>query len=310
MPTLLFCSPTDSPDKWRKSLQARMPELEVRVWPAVGRQEDIEYALIWQPPPDVLGRLANLKVIFSLGAGVDHLLASAALPDGVPLVRMIDPALTEGMSEYVLYHVLRYHRYMSEYASQQRERVWRELPQVRPMDRRVGIMGVGVMGADVVHKLATLGFAVRAWRRSDRSIAHVKIYHGYDQLISFLQDTQILVCLLPLTPDTEGILNRETFSALPTGAYVISVGRGQHLVEQDLLDALDSDHLGGATLDVFHREPLPPDHPFWSHPKVTLTPHIASLTNPNTAATHVIDNIRRLQQGEQLIGVVDLKLGY
>lgn len=310
MPTLLFCSPTDSPAQWQVSLQGLMPDLEVRVWPAVGRHEDIEYALVWQPPPDVLGRLPNLKVIFSLGAGVDHLLASTALPDGVPLVRMIDPALTEGMTEYVLYHVLRYHRRMSEYASQQRDRVWRELPQVRPMDRRVGIMGLGVMGGDVANKLMTLGFAVRAWRRSARSIAHIKIYHGDDQLIAFLQDTQILVCLLPLTPDTEGILNRDTFSALPTDACVISVGRGRHLVEEDLLGALDNNHLAGATLDVVRTEPLPPAHPFWRHPKVTLTPHIASLTNPTTAVTHVVDNICRLQQGEPLIGVVDLKQGY
>ena len=310
MPTLLFCSPIDSAERWQASLQRLMPELDVRVWPAVGRHEDIEYALVWQPPPDVLGQLANLKVIFSLGAGVDHLLAGATLPDGVPLVRMIDPALTEGMTEYVLYHVLRYHRHMSKYASQQRQRVWRELPQVRPMDRRVGIMGLGVMGGDVANKLTALGFAVRAWRRSDRAIANVRIYHGYDHLISFLRDTEILVCLLPLTPDTEGILNRETLSALPSGACVISVGRGRHLVEEDLLDALDNNHLAGATLDVFRSEPLPTEHSFWSHPKVTLTPHIASLTNPTTAAAHVIGNIRRLQQGEPLIGVVDLKRGY
>lgn len=310
MPTLLFCSPTDSSAQWQVSLQRLMPDLEVRVWPAVGRHEDIEYGLVWQPPPDVLGRLPNLKVIFSLGAGVDHLLASAALPDGVPLVRMIDPVLTEGMSEYVLYHVLRYHRHMSEYVSQQRDRVWRELPQVRPMDRRVGIMGLGVMGGDVAKKLVTLGFAVRAWRRSDRSVENVKIYYGFDQLISFLQDTQILVCLLPLTPDTEGVLNREAFSALPTGACVISVGRGRHLVEEDLLDALDNNHLAGATLDVVRTEPLPSAHPFWRHPKVTLTPHIASLTNPTTAAAHVVENVRRSQRGEPLVGVVDRKRGY
>jgi glyoxylate/hydroxypyruvate reductase A len=310
MPTLLFFSPTDSPKQWQASLQRLMPELEVRVWPAVGRHQDIEYALVWRPPPDVLGHLPNLKVIFSLGAGVDHLLASAALPGGLPFVRMIDPALTEGMSEYVLYHVLHYHRHMSEYASQQRERVWRELPQVRAADRRVGIMGLGVIGGDVASKLTTLGFAVRAWCRSDRSITHVKIYHGYDQLISFLRDTQILVCLLPLTPDTEGILNRERFSALPSGACMINVGRGRHLVEEDLLDALDNNHLAGATLDVFRTEPLPTADPFWKHPKVTVTPHIASLTNPTTAAAHVIENIRRSQRGEPLVGVVDRKRGY
>lgn len=310
MPTLLFCSPTDSPDKWRKSLQARMPELEVRVWPAVGRHEDIEYALVWQPPPDVLSALPNVKIIFSLGAGVDHLLATTVLPKDVPFVRMMDPALTEGMGEYVLYHVLRYHRHMREYASQQRERVWRELSQVRPMDRRVGIMGLGAMGRDAANKLAALGFAVAGWSRGPRSIAHIETYHGRDQFLSFLQDMHILVCLLPLTPETDGILNRETFSALPRGACLINAGRGRHLVEQDLLDALDSNHLAAATLDVFHSEPLPTEHPFWSHPNVTVTPHIASLTNPATAAIHVIDNIRRLEQGESLVGIVDLERGY
>ena len=287
-----------------------MPELEVRIWPGVGRDEDIEYALVWQPPPDVFSQLPNLKIIFSLGAGVDHLLATTELPKDVPFVRMMDPALTEGMGEYVLYHVLRYHRHMSEYASQQREGVWRELPQVRPMDRRVGVMGLGMMGRDAATKLAALGFAVTGWRRSDATVAHIKTYHGRDQLVSFLQDTQILVCLLPLTPETEGILNKDTFAALPRGACVINAGRGRHLAEQDLLDALDSNHLAGATLDVFRSEPLPREHPFWSHPKVTVTPHIASLTNPASAAAHVVNSIRRFERGEPLIGVVDLKRNY
>ncbi|MFQ6024595.1 MAG: 2-hydroxyacid dehydrogenase, partial [Acidiferrobacterales bacterium] len=284
-----------------------MPELEVRVWPDRGNPEEIEYALVWQPLHDALSNLPNLKVIFSLGAGVDHLLKETGLPEGVPIVRMVDPGLSEGMREYVLFHVLRYHRHMLEYEIQQRECRWQELPQTRPGDRRIGIMGLGVLGAEVAQKLTALGFAVAGWSRTAKMIDGVDSFHGRDQLDQFLEHTDILVCLLPLTSETEGILNRRTFAALPGGAYVINVARGRHLIEEHLLEALDSEHIAGATLDVFRTEPLPRDHPFWRHPKVTVTPHIASITSPDTGAIPVVENIRRHQKGEPLTNVVDVK---
>jgi glyoxylate/hydroxypyruvate reductase A len=310
MPALLFINPQDASGVWPQALARAMPALEIRVWPDVGDRSDIEYAVVWKPPTDSMRALPNLKAIFSLGAGVDYLFTNTELPEDVPLVRLIDPALTEGMTEYVLYHVLRYHRHMGEYESQQRQRVWRELPQVRPGDRNVGIMGLGVIGGDAAAKLALLGFSVAGWSRSAKRLPQVRSFFGPDQLEAFLTRSEILVCVLPLTPETEGILNKCTLAALPPGAYVISAGRGGHVIEEDLLAALDSGHIVGATLDVSHTEPLPTEHPFWTHPKVTVTPHIASITNPFTASMQVVDNIRRLQQGEALVGVVDRQRRY
>ncbi len=310
MPTILFKSDADSADDWKQALQSAMPELEVRIWPQSGDPGDIDYALVWVPIGDVLRTLPNLKVVFSLGAGVDHLLQQEGLRRDVPIVRMVDPALTQGMSEYLLFHVLRYHRRMSEYAAQQREIRWQQLPQVVPQQRRIGIMGLGIMGADVAGKLAALDFDVAGWSRSPKSLPGVRFFHGEDQLYTFLGGTEILICLLPLTPQTKFIINQHTLAWLPRGASVINVARGAHVNEDDLLAALDSGHIAGATLDVFAEEPLPTTHPFWRHPAVTVTPHIASLTNPDTAAAHIVANIRRHQRGEPLTDVVDWERGY
>jgi glyoxylate/hydroxypyruvate reductase A len=310
MPALLFISPQDASGVWPEALARAMPALELRVWPDAGERADIQYAVVWKPPADSLRALPNLKAIFSLGAGVDYLFTDTELPQHVPLVRLIDPALTEGMTEYVLYHVLRYHRYMGAYEAQQRRRVWRELPQVRPGDRTIGIMGLGVIGGDIAAKLALLGFRVAGWSRSAKRLPQVRSFFGRDQLEPFLKRSEILVCVLPLTPETEGILNKNTLATLPHDACLISAGRGGHVIEQDLLAALDSGHIAGVTLDVFHTEPLPAEHPFWAHPKVTVTPHTASITNPYTASMQVADNIRRLQRGEPLIGLVDRQHRY
>ncbi|MFQ5993887.1 MAG: 2-hydroxyacid dehydrogenase [Acidiferrobacterales bacterium] len=310
MPTLLFKSDVDSADAWRTGLQTLMPDLEVRVWPELGKPTDIEYALVWKPLGEALRGLPNLRAIFSLGAGVDHLLGDPGLPPGVPIVRMIDPALTEGMCEYVLLHVLRYHRKMPEYEVLQHQRRWHPLRQIRPSERQLGVMGLGVLGSEVARRLASLDFAVAGWARSPKQIEEIETFHGLEQLKAFLARTQILICVLALTPMTEGILNKDAFAALPRGAYLINVARGAHLVEQDLLAALDDGSMAGATLDVFQTEPLSKRHPFWGHPHVTVTPHIASLTNPYTAAAHVIDNIQCLEHGEPLTHVVDLEQGY
>lgn len=310
MPTILFKSDVDSARDWKQALQSAMPELEVRIWPDSGDSDDIEYALIWTPIGDVLHTLPNLKVVFSLGAGVDHLLRQKGLRRDVPIVRMVDSALTQGMSEYLLFHVLRYHRRMPEYAAQQHERRWQQLPQVVPQKRRIGIMGLGIMGADVASKLAALDFNVAGWSRSHKCLTGIQCFYGTDQLHTFLSDTEILICLLPLTLHTKAIINQQTLATLPRGAYVINVARGAHVNEDDLLAALESGHVAGATLDVFADEPLPAGHPFWGHPAVTVTPHIASLTNPSTAAAHIVTNIRRHQRGRALTDVVDWEKGY
>jgi glyoxylate/hydroxypyruvate reductase A len=310
MPTLLFKSEVDSAREWKQALQSKMPELEVRIWPQSGDPDDIEYALVWTPIGEVLRTLPNLKVIFSLGAGVDHLLKQEGLRRDVPIVRMVDPALTQGMSEYLVFHVLRYHRRMSDYAAQQRDKRWRQLPQVIPRARHIGIMGLGVMGTDVAAKLVALDFNVAGWSRSPKSLLGIECFYGAGQLYPFLRGIEILICLLPLTPQTKAIINQRTLAMLPRGAHVINVARGAHVNEDDLLAALDSGHIAGATLDVFTDEPLPASHPFWTHPNVTVTPHIASLTNPGTAAAHIVANIRRSQHREPLSDVVDWDKGY
>ena len=297
-------------DSWRRALLAADPGLDLRQWPEVGDPADIEYALVWFPPKGALKSYPNLKVIFSIGAGVDHLASDPELPKGVPIVRMVEPGLTAGMTEFVLMSVLYHHRFMLDYAEQRRNKVWREIDQVPPWDRRVGIMGLGVLGGDVVEKLVALRFDVAGWSRSPKDLPGVAGFHGPDGFIPFLNRSDILVCLLPLTAETTGLLDARAFAALPEGAALVSVGRGPQVVEADLLAALETGRLRAATLDVFQTEPLGPESPFWDHPRVVLTPHVASLTIAKTASQFVIDNIRRHQAGQPLLHVVDPDQGY
>jgi glyoxylate/hydroxypyruvate reductase len=305
----MFLSPDDPADAWRAELQARIPELEVRIWPDVGDPDEIEIALVWRPPPGELARYRNLRAILSLGAGIDGLVADPDLPD-VPLARMVDPSLTRTMTEYVLLAVLRHHREFDRFERTQRAREWAYAFPPQAADRRVGIMGLGELGAAAARQLVGHGFHVLGWSRSPKTIEGVVSYAGRSELHAFLHRTEILVCLLPLTADTLGILDAATFAELPHGAFVINVARGQHLVENDLLQALDSGHLAGATLDVFRTEPLPPDSPLWTHSRVLVTPHVASYSVPATAADGVAANVRRVLAGEPPLHLVDRAKGY
>lgn len=308
--TLLIKTDIDRGNAWAEALTENYPGLKIALWPYDGDPAAIDYALVWQPPKGELKRYPNLKAIFSIGAGVDHLASDPELPRGIPVVRMVEPGLTAGMSEYVVLAVLSHHRFMLDYTAQRRTRVWEEIPQIPAEARQVGVLGLGVLGRDALEKLKPFGFRLAGWSRTPKSISGVTCFHGSGGLNEFLAGTDILVCLLPLTPETRGILNAETFAKLPAGAAVINVGRGGQLVEQDLLAALDSGHISGATLDVFQQEPLPADHPFWDHPRVFMTPHVASMTIPATAARQVVANIQRLEAGEALQHVVDLQRGY
>lgn len=307
---LLFKSDVDRAGDWEKSLKDLAPEIELRIWPDAGDPAEIDYALMWKPPPGELKTYPNLKIIFSVGAGIDHLASDPELPRHIPLVRMVEPGLTAGMSEYVVMAVLYHHRFMIEYGLQRRDEKWAEIPQVGAEDRTVGIMGLGVLGCDAAEKLKPFGFTLAGWSRSPKDVPGVTCYHGEAGLKAFLAATDVLVCLLPLTAETANILNAQTFAALPRGAAVINVARGGHQVEDDLLAALDSGQLSGATLDVFREEPLPAGHPLWQHPRVLMTPHAASMTIPKSAAKAVVDNIRRFEAGEPLTDVVDLDKGY
>jgi glyoxylate/hydroxypyruvate reductase len=306
---LLFISADDPAELWRDEIRARMPELEVRIWPEAGDPAAIETALVWRPPQGALARFPNLKAILSLGAGVEGLIADPTLPE-VPIARMVDPSLTSTMAEYVLLAVLRHHRGFDRFARAQRERRWDFALPPQAAERRIGIMGLGELGAAAARLLLGHGFPVLGWSRTPKALPGVTSYAGHGELHAFLHRADILVCLLPLTAATRGILDAETFAGMPHGAALINVGRGAHLVEADLLAALDSGHLAGATLDVFEHEPLPPDSPLWQHPKVLVTPHIASYSVPAIAADGVVDNIRRALAGQPLNHEVDRARGY
>jgi glyoxylate/hydroxypyruvate reductase A len=258
----------------------------------------------------VLKTYPNLKGISSFGAGVEHILADPDLPPAVPVVRIVDERLTIGITEYVLLHVLRHHRQLDALQAAQRERRWERLPPPDTRGTTIGILGLGQIGSHCAEALLGLGFNVAGWSRTPKRLPGVRSFHGPDQLHPFLGLCNYLVCLLPLTPATRGILNRETLSALPRGAVLINVGRGPELVEEDLLTVLESGHLAAATLDVFVREPLAPEHPFWTHPKITVTPHNASDSIPEHVAPQIVDNIRRARAGLPLLNVVDRRTGY
>ena len=307
---LLFRSTVDSAARWRAQLTRLTQELEVRVWPEIGDPAAIDYALVWRPEPGFLASLPNLKLILSLGAGVDHLLGDPRLPLHLPILRLVDPHMTDAMSEYVVLQVLRLHRRDLDYRNQQGAGVWRKLDQQNAGQRRVGILGLGELGQDAAKKLKALGFDVAGWSRSEKAVEGVRSYAGAAGLAPLLGRSEIIVCLLPLTAETEGILNKRTLALLPKGAALVNAARGAHLVEEDLLAALASGQISAAVLDVFREEPLPVDHSFWHHPRVVVTPHIAAFTNPATASPIILDNIRRFEEGRPLLNRVDPARGY
>lgn len=310
MTTVLFYSLSLDPSAWRDALAARVPGLDFRVHPEIGRGEEVEVLLAWKPPAGTFARLPNLKLIYCTGAGVDQLFADPELPAGVPILRIVDHRQADDMCGYVLGAVLHHHRELDFYAEMQRQGRWEKRPHRYITSSRVGVMGLGALGGAAARRIAACGFATAGWSRSRREIEGVDCFAGAAELDAFLARTDILVCLLPLTPDTTDILNAGLFARLPAGASVINVGRGPHLVDQDLIDALDSGHLAGATLDVFRREPLPADHPFWRHPRVRVTPHLASLADADSVVEQIADNLRRLQDGRPLLNQVDRAAGY
>ena len=296
--------------EWKRLLLDLDPSLDIRIYPEVGETDDVKCALVWQPPLGELKRFKNLKAILSLAAGVDHIMADKNLPQGVPIARVIDPHMGNEIVQYVVVTVLNYLRRMQNWAIKQQEKVWAKVPPFNYCDKTIGIMGLGFLGKQAALALHRLGLQVIGWSNSPKQIPDIKDYVGKAQFHEFLSKADVLICMLPLTKETENILNKETFAHLPKGAYLINLGRGQHLVEQDLIDALNGGHLSGATLDVFRQEPLPEIHPFWSHPKVHITPHIASVTNPASAIPQIYANISRVIADKTLLNCIDLQKGY
>ncbi len=319
MSAILLAVDAPQAGEWLDALRVHAGEHELRVWPgAIGNPDDIIYACVWNPPYGLLGRFRSLKAIINLGAGVDHLLADPDLPQ-VPIARVAHADLTKRVTEYVVLHVLMHHRRQRRYDAQQRARIWRADDQPAAGEVAVGVMGLGVIGSNVAAALGQIGFKVAGWSRTPKTankmLAGMETFHGQAGLDAFLARTEILVCLLPRTRDTEGILNLALFRKLKRndaagGAFLINAGRGQLQIDADIVSALDEGTLAGCTLDVFPQEPLPAESPLWGHPKITITPHNAGDISPQVFAPHVIAQIERFERGLPLDNTVDRARGY
>ena len=312
--SLLFSISNWDVETWAQHFRQKAPERALQLGPLPDDPKSVDYVLAWQPPRGVFADMANLKAIFSLGAGVDHLMADPDLPD-VPIVRVVDPDLTGRMTEWVVFQVLLHHRRHLMLAAAQRRHEWAVFRQPVAGDVRVGIMGLGVLGSDAAQVLARIGFQVAGWSRSEKDIEGITCYHGEDGLKRFLARTDILVSLLPLTPGTRGLLNAELFSQLARdgildGPVLVNAGRGETQSEDDILAALADGTLHAASLDVFSTEPLPADHPLWDHERVVITPHSAADSDPARLTDYVLGQIRAFEAGEPLKNLVNRTAGY
>ena len=307
-PRIVFCAPGAKPEPWVRGLSDAMPSAIVEAWTADGDHAD--YAVVWTPPDAFYATQPALKAIFNLGAGVDGLLRSPALPASLPLVRLEDAGMAPLMAEYVVHAAIRHARDFDRMEDDRRAGRWMARRPGERSDYPVGVMGAGALGVPVAEALRDHGFAVSLWSRSAKSVDGLRCFAGDAGLDGFLATTRILVCLLPLTPRTEDILDARVFAKLLPDAYLINVARGRHLVDADLLAAIADGRLAGATLDVFREEPLPASHPFWSEPRIAITPHCSALTQRKATLAQIVDKIARLERGEPISGVVDRSRGY
>lgn len=304
---ITFCCTGTEPEPWLAGLRAALPQAQVELWQPGAMPAD--YAVVWAPPQQFFDEQPQLKAVFVIGAGVDALL-KLRLPASVSFVRLDDAGMAVQMAEYVCHAVIRHFRELDLYAADISQGRWTVHPPRNRADFSVGIMGLGVLGQRVAQALTHFEFPVNGWSRTTKNLDGVRSYVGSQQLDAFLAASRILINLLPLTVETQGILNRNTLSRLQSGGYVINVARGAHLVDDDLLALLDSGHLAGATLDVFRTEPLPPAHPFWRHPKITITPHTSARTLRETSIAQIAGKMVALQRGEKIAGIVDTLRGY
>lgn len=314
--TVLLASTADSQESWKLGLQGADLPLPLRVWPEVGDVSEIEYAIVAKPPAGLLASLPNLKAVFSIWAGIDHITCDPDWPRHVPVYRMIEPGLTTGMVEFVLSQVLNLHLGNYDVVAAQADKQWLREPRgaygMEPLvhERGVTVLGLGEMGRNTAVALRNTGFQVSGWSRNKKTIEGVTCFDGQAGFKEALARGEILVNLLPLTVETEDILNKGSFGLLPKGAGFINTGRGQHVVDGDLIEALDSGHLSRAVLDVFRTEPLPADDPFWTHPKVTIYPHIASVTRVRTGVEALVRSLETVLNGAEPEGRYDPDRGY
>ncbi|MGI9549780.1 MAG: 2-hydroxyacid dehydrogenase [Aurantibacter sp.] len=300
----------DKIEMWKEALLAVRPDLIVYGYHDEYDKESVDMALVWKHPKGALTAYPNLKCIASSGAGVDFIFEDPDAPLHLPITRVVDTFLAKDMSEHVLALILAHLKNLNRYKIDQINKVWRPVQYRRIADFKIGVLGLGALGQVLADDLVKFGFRVQGWSNSQKSLDKVQSFAGQEELSAFLQTSEILVCLLPLTAETCGILNKDLFLQLPKGAYVINVARGGHMVDQDLVEMLDNGHLSGASLDVYHEEPLDSDHPFWRHPKIHMTPHYASVSDTDSVVPQIIENYRRLQDGEPLLNRVSKSKGY
>jgi glyoxylate/hydroxypyruvate reductase A len=307
---ILLYVPDSDCRPWIDALRRPLPQASVRAWKE-GDQDPADYLIVWKPPAHVLQPRKSLKAVFLLGAGADAALHSAhALPPTMPIVRLEDAGMAMQMAEYVSYAVLRYYRRFDEFEQQQREQVWQVLAAHDKSEFGIGILGMGQLGSRIAQALRTFGFPLHGWSKTPKRIDGMQCYAGPQELPALLRRSRVLVCALPLTSETQSILQRATLAQLPQGAYLINVARGAHLVEEDLLALLGEGHLAGATLDVFRDEPLPASHPFWTEPRITITPHSSAQIMLKQSIAQIAEKIAALEQGIPIRGIVDRERGY
>lgn len=295
---------------WKEALQKVAPEIKVYSYLEEHPADEIEVALVWKHPEGTLSKYPNLKYIASSGAGVDFIFADASTPKSIPITRVVDTMLANDMSEYIIAVIFSYLKNLNTYKVAQTKDIWKPKPYYRISDFKVGILGLGALGAVLAKDLVRFGFKTQAWSGSEKSFEGVRTFAGQDQLSNFLSTTEILVCLLPLTKETAGILDKVLFQQLPQGAHVINAARGGHVVDKDLMEMIDNGHLSGASLDVYHQEPLAKEHPFWAHEKINMTPHYASVSDTNSVVPQIIENYRRMRNSKSLLHLVSPVKGY
>lgn len=307
--SMLLVAPNRDMTEWKQALLDEDPNLDIEVWPAVQHKERVQFAVSWRHPAGIFRHYPNLKAITSLGAGVDHLLNDPDLPD-IPLARVVTPALSEQLADYTLMAVLNFQQRTFEYFRQKQQAVWKPVDAYPRQNLITGIMGLGQIGKQVAERFIVNGYQTAGWSASEKKVPGLTSYSGQEQFEDFLNAVNILVCLLPLTDETQGILKLEAFKKLRRPAYLINVARGAHLVEEDLIYALDTNILEGACLDVFNEEPLPDSHPFWNRENIMITPHIGAVTPPGEAAAQIVENYKRALSGMELLNTVDKNRGY
>lgn len=295
---------------WKEALQKVAPEIKVYSYLDEHPADEIEVALVWKHPEGTLSKYNNLKYIASSGAGVDFIFEDVSTLKNLPITRVVDNMLASDMSEYIVAVIFSYLKNLNTYKIAQTKDIWKPLLYRRISDFKVGILGFGALGSVLAEDLIKFGFKTQAWSASKKTFEDVTTFAGHDQLSEFLSTTEILVCLLPLTNQTEGILNKSLFKQLPKGAHIINAARGGHVVDVDLIEMIDNGYLSGASLDVYHQEPLDKEHPFWAHEKINMTPHYASVSDTNSVVPQIIENYRRMKKGAPLIHLVSTEKGY